>query len=190
MSFAPALAVEGAANRSASAGSDRLEQMFKDHHQVVWRTLRRFGLEADAAADLTQQTFLIAAERLQDIRLGSERAFLLGTAIRLRRTASRRTQRCALEDDMDSRPGSGSSADELADRRRAVELVDKILSQMDPDLLTVFVLFELEGLSTPEIAKLLNLPLGTAASRLRRARESFRSTAAKWERLFQPKVSA
>ena len=91
---------------------------------------------------------------------------------------------------MDLRPGSGSSADELADRRRAVELVDKILSQMDPDLLTVFVLFELEGLSTPEIAKLLNLPLGTAASRLRRARESFRSTAAKWERLFQPKVSA
>ncbi len=35
-------------------------------------------------------------------------------------------------------------------------------------------MFELEGLSSPEIAASLEIPLGTVASRLRRAREQFR----------------
>jgi len=47
----------------------------------------------------------------------------------------------------------------------------------------VFVLFELEGMTTPEIAELIGIPLGTAASRLRRARETFREAASKLGRL-------
>ncbi len=61
----------------------RLERMFTAHHALVWRTLRRRGLDADAAADATQQTFLVAAERLPDINHDSERAFLVGTALRV-----------------------------------------------------------------------------------------------------------
>jgi RNA polymerase sigma-70 factor (ECF subfamily) len=49
-------------------------------------------------------------------------------------------------------------------------------------LLEVFVLFEIEGLPTPEIAKMINIPVGTAASRLRRAREEFRAVVARLER--------
>ena len=37
----------------------------------------------------------------------------------------------------------------------------------------LFVLFELEELSSAEIAEVLALPIGTVASRLRRAREEF-----------------
>ena len=44
---------------------------------------------------------------------------------------------------------------------------------MPDDLRVVFVLYELEEMSTPEIAALLEIPPGTAASRLRRAREAF-----------------
>jgi RNA polymerase sigma-70 factor (ECF subfamily) len=148
----------------------------------VWRTLRRLGLGPEQAADAAQQAFLIAAERLGDIRAGSERAFLFGTAIRLARTAYRSGRRFQLEDDMDHRADAGSRLEDLVDRRRAVELADRVLAQMEPSLLTVFVLFEIEGLSTPEIAELIGVPLGTAASRLRRAREAFRATAARMER--------
>jgi RNA polymerase sigma-70 factor, ECF subfamily len=160
----------------------RLEKMFRAHHELVWRTLRRLGLGPEQAADAAQQAFLIAAERLGDIRAGSERAFLFGTAIRLARTAYRSGRRFQLEDDMDHRADAGSRLEELVDRRRAVELADRVLAQMEPSLLTVFVLFEIEGLSTPEIAELIGVPLGTAASRLRRAREAFRATAARLER--------
>jgi len=44
---------------------------------------------------------------------------------------------------------------------------------MPAELREVFVLFELEGLRSTEIAPLLGLPVGTVASRLRRAREAF-----------------
>jgi RNA polymerase sigma-70 factor (ECF subfamily) len=181
MADASLLLVEPASLDEAASRS-RLEKMFRAHHELVWRTLRRLGLGPEQAADAAQQAFLIATERLGDIRAGSERAFLFGTAIRLARTAYRSGQRIQLEDDMDRRADGGSRLEDLVDRRRAVELADRVLAQMEPSLLTVFVLFEIEGLSTPEIAELIGVPLGTAASRLRRAREAFRVTAARMER--------
>jgi RNA polymerase sigma-70 factor (ECF subfamily) len=45
----------------------------------------------------------------------------------------------------------------------------------------VFVLFELEELSTPQIAELCHIPPGPAASRLRRAREDFEGRVAREE---------
>jgi RNA polymerase sigma-70 factor (ECF subfamily) len=45
---------------------------------------------------------------------------------------------------------------------------------MPIELRAVFVLHELEQKSSPEIAAMFALPLGTVASRLRRAREGFR----------------
>lgn len=163
----------------------RLERMFRAHHELIWRTLRRLGLEPEAAADATQQAFLIAAERLNDIREGSERAFLFGTALRLAKTAFRTMRRFQLEDDMDVRPDPGLRAEQLAEVRRARDLADRILSRLEPDLFTVFVLFELEGMSAPEIARLIDIPVGTVASRLRRAREAFRAEVAALEASFK-----
>jgi RNA polymerase sigma-70 factor (ECF subfamily) len=166
----------------------RLEAMFRAHHQVVWRTLRRRGLDPEAAADATQQCFLIAAERLTDIRTDSERAFLLGTALRLALTIVRNNQRWQLDDEMDLRTSGVPSGEDAVDQSRALELLDRTLARLEPDLLEVFVLFEIEGLSTPEIAASIDIPVGTAASRLRRARESFRETAARLERVMRREV--
>ena len=166
------------ASHAPPADRGRLLQMFTAHHALVWRTLRRRGLDADGAADATQQVFLIAAERLADIRSGSERAFLIGTALRLVRSISRRRARVQLEGDMDLRvAGSRTSADD----RAAVEIFDRVLSELEASLAEVFVLFELSGFSSPEIAEILDIPVGTVASRLRRAREEFRSVARRIE---------
>jgi RNA polymerase sigma-70 factor, ECF subfamily len=181
MSDASVLVGMGAPARDEAARRARLEGMFRAHHELVWRTLRRLGLGPEAAADAAQQAFLIATERLSDIRPGSERAFLFGTALRLARSAFRANRRVQLEDDMDERVHAGTRTEELVDRKRAIALADRVLAQMEPSLLTVFVLYELEGLSTPEIAEIIGKPLGTAASRLRRAREAFRSAAARLE---------
>jgi RNA polymerase sigma-70 factor (ECF subfamily) len=156
--------------------------MFVDHHVLVWRTLRRRGLTPDAAADATQQTFLVAAERLADIHLDSERAFLVGTALRVARSFGRKIVRWQLDEDMDQRTTDAPSA---LDERTAIELCDRVLSRVDADLAEVFVLYELEGLSSPEIAALLEIPLGTVASRLRRAREQFRAVVRRLELVMQ-----
>lgn len=156
--------------------------MFRAHHELIWRTLRRLGLSPEAAADATQQAFLIAAERLDDIRSGSERAFLFGTAVRLAKTTFRANRRFQLDENMDARPDPAVRAEELTDQKRAREVMDRILARLEPDLLTVFVLFELEGMSAPEIAPLVGIPVGTVASRLRRAREAFRAEVAALDR--------
>lgn len=162
------------ANEDSSPQSDadraRLERMFLAHHMTIWRTLRRRGLSEEAAADATQETFIVAARRLMDIEPDSERAFLIGTARRMAHTLGRQTTRWLLDDDMD-RHSFPAPKTELAD----VQICDLALSKVKDDLAEVFVLHEIEGLSSPEIAALLEIPLGSVASRLRRAREQFRA---------------
>ncbi len=160
----------------------RLEQIFNDHHASVWRALRRRGLTAEAAEDATQETFLLAAERLGDIQQERERAFLIGTALRLAHTLNRKTVRWELDEDMDQR---FSEVRDTGDTRADQQICDLVLSKVDPDLVEVFVLYELEGLTSPEIAGLLEIPLGSVASRLRRAREQFRSAAERVEKSLQ-----
>jgi RNA polymerase sigma-70 factor, ECF subfamily len=174
------------ASASATAGGSltarlRLERMFRAHHELIWRTLRRLGLSPDLAADTVQQAYLIAAERLDDIRSGSERAFLFSTAIGLARTNFRRSQRCQLQSDMDMHVDPGLKSEQLNNRCSAVQLMDRIFAKTHPDLVAVFVLFELEGLSAPEIAQLIDIPVGTVASRLRRARSTFKAAARRME---------
>jgi RNA polymerase sigma-70 factor (ECF subfamily) len=151
----------------------RLRRAFDQNYAGVWRFLRRMGVAADRADDAAQQVFLIALEALPRIADGSERAFLYGTAIRLahgiRRKADREVPSVALDFD----PSPLPSPDQLADQKRAREVLDAIISSLDVDVRTVFVLSEFDGFTTPEIASLLDIPLGTAASRLRRAREKF-----------------
>jgi RNA polymerase sigma-70 factor, ECF subfamily len=161
---------------------ERLESMFQAHHAFIWRFLRRQGLSPEASADLTQQTFLIAAERISDIRVGSERAFLFGTAMRLARAHARASRRVTLETDMDQRVSVAPPAEEQAAKKQTLELADRVLGELSPSLLTVFVLFELEGVPMREIATMLRVPRGTVASRLRRAREAFRAGVARYER--------
>ena len=158
----------------------RLERMFATHHATLWRILRRRGLSRDAAADATQEAFTIAVERLHEIPLDDERSFLIRTALQVARTLGRRNLRWQLEDDMDQRGLEGRATDQ---RRADIQLCDLALAKVDPDLAEVFVLFELEELSSPEIASLLDIPLGTVASRLRRARKEFRDVFARLERI-------
>jgi RNA polymerase sigma-70 factor (ECF subfamily) len=50
------------------------------------------------------------------------------------------------------------------------ELLDRALAQIEPELRSIFVLREVEGLSYEAIGAALGIPMGTVASRLSRAR--------------------
>jgi RNA polymerase sigma-70 factor (ECF subfamily) len=184
------VAVMGAAEpgtETMPAAEERLTHMFEAHHAVVWRTLRRCGLDAEAAADVGQQAFLVAIERISDIWPGSERAFLIGTALRLARRSRQRAARVQLDDKIESRARQAHTAEQQAS---TLELLDWVLASLDPTLVEVFVLQAVEGFSSPEIAQALAIPLGTVASRLRRAREEFRSAARRLELLLKREEGA
>jgi RNA polymerase sigma-70 factor (ECF subfamily) len=179
-----------AAREMTVASSDRLTTLFHDHFDLVWRTVRRLGVPPEALDDATQEVFVIASRRLASIEHGKERAFLYGTAVRVastaRRTSSRRRQvQPPLADD-EREPAAPSdpapAADELVDRKRARELLDQLVARLPDDTRPVFVLYELEGLTMEEIATCLEVPPGTVASRLRRAREVFQAAVARIDR--------
>lgn len=167
----------------AAIAQARLRAMVDEHFDFVWRSLRRLGLPAHAADDGTQRVFVVASRRLEDIEPGCERAFLFRTAVRIacseRRTFARRRE-VLCETPLETEE-STARPDELLDQRRARELLERVLTSLTFELRTVFVLFELEELSLDEIAETLGIPRGTAASRLRRAREEFSEALARWK---------
>jgi RNA polymerase sigma-70 factor (ECF subfamily) len=157
----------------------RLDGMYRAHHQAIWRMLRRVGLSPAHAADATHQAYLVAAERIDCIYLGSERAYLFSTALRVARGLARKTQRDDLRADVEAGGDVRAlpESDAATERHAALDLVQRLFARMPTDLVTVFVLHELEGFSSPEISETLAIPVGTVASRLRRAREAFRAHA-------------
>jgi RNA polymerase sigma-70 factor (ECF subfamily) len=173
-----------ATSATAPSGVDprRLEELFASHYTFIWRLLRRLGLASEGADDAAQQTFLIAAERLADIRVGCERSFLYGTAVRLHRDL-RRAELRMVHDSGHHLASAQPSVEERIDQGRAARMLDAVLAEMDQPEREVFVLFELERLSTPQIAELIGIPVGTVASRLRRAREDFRRLVARLSRV-------
>lgn len=156
----------------------RLRKMLDDHYDTVYRALQRFGVREAEVEDAAQKTFLVASTKLELIAPGCERAFLLATAANkashARRTQTRRREVSEEEDaSMGAVVDPAPLPDELVEQKRRRALFYRILATMDTELQTVFVLFELEGMLTKDIATALDLPPGTVASRLRRAREEF-----------------
>jgi RNA polymerase sigma-70 factor (ECF subfamily) len=159
----------------SDGGAAELAALVQAHFDFVWRLLRRLGLPESDADDAAQQVFAIACRRFASIQRGSERAFLYGCALNgAAKWRSRRHRECVQsEAELEAIESDAPAGDELLDRQKARRLLDSILDAMPEELRTVFVLFEFEELTTIEVAELLAIPRGTAASRLRRAREDF-----------------
>jgi len=167
----------------------RVEAFVRHYYAFTWRVLRRYGLAPADADDAAQKVFLIAVDRLGDIQPGSERAFLFQTARHVASKAHRSVQRRrdasdqaldSLEAEAADATGELPSPDDLLDRRRARDLLDRILGELPEDFRAVLVLFEIEGMPAPEIAEALSIPVGTVSSRLRRARAEVERRASRY----------
>lgn len=164
-----------------------LSAVYRREFGFVWRTLRYFGIPAEAVEDLAQEVFIVAHRRLDDYdpERGPIRAWLYGivrnTALRHHRSARRHDPR-RLEE---SPEVVGLGVDPRADpearvaRAQAARVVERCLASITPERREVFVLSDVEGLSAPAIAELLGVKLGTVYSRLGRARSEFRKAAAR-----------
>ncbi|MBI3206589.1 MAG: sigma-70 family RNA polymerase sigma factor [Myxococcales bacterium] len=145
------------------------------YYDFVWRSLRRLGITDADAEDAAQEVFVSLSGRLDDVEVGSERGFLYRTALNqaahARRTRLRRRE--VPEEVLSDCPAVAPGPDELLAGARAKQLFYQVLGALDLDLRAVFVLYELEQMTMAEIATVLELPPGTVASRLRRARAAF-----------------
>jgi len=154
-----------------------LGRFWGEHLRLVACTLRSAGTPSSELEDAVQRTFIIAARRQGDVRAGAERGFLRQTALNVaahtRRSAARRREVpvSELPERIDA-----ATPEQLTCQKRDRLRLERMLNQLLPELCTVFLLFELEELTMAEIAAKLQIPPGTVASRLRRARTTLRAS--------------
>jgi RNA polymerase sigma-70 factor, ECF subfamily len=156
--------------------ADRLASLFEEHATFIALSLRRLGIPDRDVDDALQEVFLVAQSKLDAIEPGKERGFLLAIARSRASTRRRSLDRAARRSEQPLEWVEATEDPNSVDRRRqahARALLDEVLDALPLDLRTVFVLHELEEMEIPEIAELLGIPVGTGASRLRRARERF-----------------
>ncbi len=166
--------------------------MVDGHIDFVARVLRNAGVPESQLDDDIQRTFITIARRLDDIRPGAEKSFLLRTALHVaahaRRTLARRREVAAEE--FPTLIEELATPEKLTSQKGVRILLDRILDEMPEDLRTVFVLYEFEELSMAEIASVVGVPQGTVASRLRRARAEFRERVLVLEGVSHAKVGS
>ncbi len=158
---------------SPSAGSNpRLELLLHRYLGFVWRCLRRLGVTHEDADDAAQRVFIVLAGQLSRVEPGRERAFLFGTAVRVAANARRHQQRTPRHErgDLDELCIDLRDPEWLLQRRQARDLLDTLMAELPEAQRQVFTLSEIEGLAKAEVAAVLQIPEGTVASRLRRAR--------------------
>jgi RNA polymerase sigma-70 factor (ECF subfamily) len=159
----------GRDSRSASLASFRA--LFDRELSYVWSSLRRLGISEADREDLANEVFFRVYQRLHEYDPARPmRPWLFAFAVRVasehRRRASHRFEQLGGGDDaaLDAVAPPGPSADDAA-------LVLAALEALDIDKRAVLVLHDLDGHTVPEIAVALDIPEGTAYSRLRAGRE-------------------
>jgi RNA polymerase sigma-70 factor (ECF subfamily) len=171
---------QSTAQPDSGPANDRLRAAIAENYEFVWRTLRRLGVAEQTVEDAAQNVLVVFSRRIDDVQQGAERAFMVATATRVAADLRKRQSRSREDLDpsaLDARPSSSPSVEELIDQGRARDLLDVVLSEMPDDIRTVFIFFEFEQMTMASIAEMLDLPMGTVASRLRRARVKFETIA-------------
>jgi RNA polymerase sigma-70 factor, ECF subfamily len=137
--------------------------------------LRMVGGEDDAA-DIAQEAFLRAWEKIRTLRDAPFKAWLFQIAANLCYDHFRRGRRYGVmpeEDQTGNVVGLGIATPDPQERAEASErnrLVRDSIKALDHDMRIALVLRDVNGMAYDEIAAVLRVPLGTVKSRIARAR--------------------
>jgi RNA polymerase sigma-70 factor, ECF subfamily len=155
--------------------ADRVEpldigQLVAEHHQPLYRYAYRLSGSTADAEDLTQQVFLIAQQKIHQVRDTECRRGWLFTVLRncYSKSFRGRLPTVDLEFDLNSVP------EETVDCAFDSEQLQVALNALGDEFKVVVLMFYFEQRSYREIAELLEIPLGTVMSRLARGKSHLR----------------
>jgi RNA polymerase sigma-70 factor (ECF subfamily) len=172
----------------ASKGGDvaAFEQLVKRYDRKLFRIAQSVTHNQEDSQDAVQETFLKAYQHLAEFRGDSQfstwliRITLNQSLMKLRKL--RRTKEMSLDEDFgidqDVLPREvidwAPNPEQLYSVSELRNILIKTIGELRPILRAVFVLQDLEGLSTDQTAEVLNLSQSAVKSRLWRARLQLR----------------
>jgi len=171
---------------SAASPAPPFQAIYKQYLDFVWSSAGHLGAGRDFIDDVVQDVFIVIHSKLATLqRPEALRSWIYGI---VRRTVSdyrrsRRTRDVAgvrLGAELKSSPPSPSPLD-MAERNADLDLLESVLAELDEPKREVFVMVEVLEMTVPEVVQALEIPLNTAYSRLRLARQSFEEALARHE---------
>ena len=171
------------------------ESLYRAHARTVARwALRLLGPKGDAE-DVVQEVFLVAQRRLHEFRGEAEiTTWLYEITVRIAQRWRRRARWWMWVTGRGQNPGRGRLLDRfvppaemstdphaLLEARERTVLLYQWLDELSESQRTTFILFELEGLSGEEVAKVTGASVATVWVRLSRARRVFVERMVAWE---------
>ena len=162
------------------------EQLVKRYDRTLLRIAQSITHNREDSQDAVQEAFLRAYQHLGDFRGDSQfstwliRITLNQSLMKLRK--QRRTREVSLDEDLrtdeETLPREvidwAPNAEQLYSVSELRNILVKTIEELQPILRTVFVLQDIEGLSTEQAAEVLNLSQSAVKSRLWRARLQLR----------------
>ena len=174
-------------NRARGGDVKAFEQLVNQYDRQVFRIAQHITQNREDAEDVVQDAFLKAYQKLHQFEGNSKfYTWLVRIAVNesLMRLRKRRTGRMVSIDE-DVETDEGSMPRDLAEWRpdpeveyeqtELAEILRKTIQGLPPGFRVVFVLRDVEGLSTEETAETLGLSVPAVKSRLLRARRELRS---------------
>jgi RNA polymerase sigma-70 factor (ECF subfamily) len=165
----------------AEAPPPDVASLYRLYAAKVGRWAARLGGPSIEVEDIVQEVFLVAKRRLVSFRSdggGSVTTWLFRATERIVK-AARRKQRlrrlfggAPADDEAPTAVAGPIPSDEL-ERRQEIAHVYRVLDRLPERQRKVLILFEMEGLSTHEIAALIGARVGTVRVWLYRARAAF-----------------
>jgi RNA polymerase sigma-70 factor (ECF subfamily) len=183
----PATERRAATFRGGFGVVDDFSAVYNDWFEDVSRWIRSLGgLDADRD-DIVQEVFLVVRRRLAAFDGGNLAGWLYRITRRQVRDFRRRswvkhifTRRRVEEPD--ALPHGGGNPAAALEHKEKQRILYTLLAKMQEDRRSAFVLFEIEGLSGEEIARIQSIPLNTVWTRLHHARKEFFAMAARYRR--------
>lgn len=150
-----------------------LAQLIRCYSSSIAGLLQRLGVPSADVDDVKQRVWLTALRWSSRLQPGRERAFLFAVARREAGHARRSYRRRAEVGDIepDALQSEQPDAHELLTRRERARQAQAVLQAMESELRELFVALESGEATAAEVARAQHIPLGTAKSRWRRARE-------------------
>jgi len=171
---------------------DAFSQLVKRYDRNIFRIAQHITHNEEDAQDVVQDAFLKAYQNLEQF-LGNSKFYtwLVRIAVnealmKLRRRRSDKT--VSLDEDVETEEGSmprevadwSPNPEQLYGQSEWSDILKKTIQGLPPGFRTVFVLRDVEGLSTEETAEMLGLSIPAVKSRLLRARLQLRERLARY----------
>jgi RNA polymerase sigma-70 factor (ECF subfamily) len=156
----------------AGEGVTDLRRLYLEHADFVRGAVLRLGGPRSDVDDLVHDVFLVALRKRAEFEGRSSRTtWLYGIALKVV-AGARRKSRLRRFFGLESAPEPTDSLTpaRLFEQREAAAQLYRILDGMAEKKRSVFILYEIEGLSGEEIAEVAGCPLKTVWTRLHHAR--------------------